>query len=58
MDIAALSVAMANVEVAQQVGVSLAAKAMDNIEIQGQSLIKMMEQSVTPDLGQTIDVKL
>lgn len=58
MDIAALSMAMAQTDVQQQVSVSLAAKVLDQAEVQSSELIKMMEQSVNPDIGQSIDVKL
>ena len=58
MDVAALSMAMANIEVGQQIGVKLAAEFMDNVEVQSAATIKMMEQSVNPELGQVIDVKL
>jgi len=58
MDIAALSVVMAQGQVQQQASVSLASKVMDNAEVNAQNLIKMMEQSVNPNLGSTIDVKL
>lgn len=42
-----------------QIDVSLAvlAKSLDTIEIAGQNMIKMMEQSVQPNLGQHIDIK-
>lgn len=58
MDVAALSVVMANQQVRQQAGVQLAAKVMDTAKVQSQELIKMMEQSVTPDIGRSIDIRL
>ena len=58
MDIAALSVVMAQGQVQQQASVSLAAKVMDTAEVNAQNLIQMMEQSVNPNLGQSIDLKL
>lgn len=58
MDIAALSAVMANHQVRAQAGIQVAAKVMDTAEVQGAALIKMMEQSVTPNLGKSIDVKL
>ncbi len=39
------------------VGVAVLSKNLDTVEKAGESLIKMMEQSVTPHLGQNIDVK-
>ncbi len=58
MDIAALSVVMAQGQVQQQASVQLAAKVMDTAEVNAQNLLKMMEQSVNPNVGQSIDVKL
>lgn len=58
MDVAALSAVMAHRQVHQQVSVSVAAKVKDNVEASGQNLIRMMEQSVTPNLGKSIDLRL
>lgn len=33
-------------------------KNLDTQEIMGESLVKMMEQSVTPELGQNIDLRV
>lgn len=57
MDIAALSTAMSQASLQQQVSLSVTNKAMDQAEVASQGLIKMMEQSVTPHLGGSIDVK-
>lgn len=38
------------------VGVAVLSKNLDVIEELGQSMIKMMEQSVSPHLGQNIDL--
>ena len=43
---------------AQEVGVSVLKMAMDSVEVQAVGLTKMMEQSVTPHLGGSIDVSL
>lgn len=58
MDIAALSAVMANQQVRQQASISVAAKVMDTAKVQSAELIKMMEQSVTPDIGRSIDIRL
>lgn len=58
MDIAALSVVMANSQVRQQVSVQLAAKVMDTSKTQADALIRTMEQSVQPNVGKSIDVNL
>jgi len=39
------------------VGIAVLAKNLDMIEQAGQGMIKMMEQSVQPNLGQNIDYK-
>lgn len=58
MDIAALSAVMANQQVRQQAGIAIVAKAMDVAETESQELIRMMERSVTPELGSQIDIRL
>lgn len=40
------------------VGIAVLGKNLDTIEKAGQSLIKMMEQSVQPGLGTNIDVRV
>jgi hypothetical protein len=40
------------------VGVAVLAKNLDIIEILGQSMIKMMEESVAPHLGQNVDLRV
>ncbi len=64
MDIAALSVQMSQVSVANKVGASVLNISKDLMVQQGQALQKLMatsaalERSVTPNLGSTIDIKL
>lgn len=58
MDIAALSAVMMNSQVRQQVNVAVAAKVMDSAKVQGAEMARMLEQSVTPNLGKSIDVRL
>ncbi len=40
------------------VNIALLGKNLDIVEESGDSLVKMMEQSVTPYLGQNIDFKI
>lgn len=40
------------------VGTAVLAKSLDTIEQVGDSMIKMMEQSVNPNLGQHIDIRV
>ena len=58
MDIPALSMAMSQANVLNQVGTSLLAKELHVAEDSGDDMVKMMEQSVTPELGGNIDVSV
>ncbi len=51
MDIAALSVSMAQANVQSAVGVSLLKMANEAAKQQGEQLVQMMMQSVQPHLG-------
>jgi hypothetical protein len=61
MDIPALSMALANVQTANEVGMAVLSKAMDQNEIQGAGLVNMidaaaMERSVNPAVGANFDM--
>lgn len=58
MDIAALSMGLSQANLMSSVNLSVLSMSMDTVEEAGDAMIKMMEQSVTPELGQTIDIKL
>lgn len=58
MDVAAMSVVMKQGQLMQQVGVAVMKKAMESAEISTEALLQVMEQSVQPNLGQNIDIKL
>jgi hypothetical protein len=58
MDVAALSMGMANVNLAQHINMALTEKIMDTSEVQTNDMIKLMEQSVNPQLGGNIDIKI
>jgi len=58
MDIAAASIIMKQQQLKQQVGISVMKKAMSSAETSTEALLKMMEQSVQPNLGQNIDIRL
>ena len=57
MDIAALSMALSQINVRQEASVSVMKKSMDQAESTGESMVKMLEQSVQPHIGGTIDIK-
>lgn len=56
MDIPALATAMSQSQVMTAVNVAVLAKSLSSIETMGDSMVKMMEQSVTPNLGGNIDI--
>ena len=58
MAIAALSMGLSQMELAQEVGVSVLKMAMETSEVQALDLTKLMEQSVNPHLGGNIDISL
>lgn len=58
MDIAALSMAMAQDRVMTDVGTALLSKAIDQGQETGDTLTKMMELSVNPDIGGNIDISV
>ncbi len=58
MDIAALSMGLSQANLMSSVNLSVLSMSMDTVEEAGDAMIKMMEQSVTPELGQSIDIKL
>ncbi|MGI2328500.1 YjfB family protein [Planococcus sp. YIM B11945] len=66
MDIAALSMALSQASIRQEATVSVMKKTMDQAESNGQGIInmlqdsnvKMMEQSVQPHIGGSINLRL
>lgn len=58
MNISDLTASMSNANVQSSVQVGILAKQLDVMDTTGEELTKMMEQSVTPELGQHIDIKL
>jgi len=58
VDIAALASVMKHSQVLQQVSLSVTKMVMDASQTQSTELTKLMEQSVTPHLGQSINTKV
>lgn len=58
MDIPALSMAMAQTQLQNDVGTALLSKAIDTSSDMGDGLTKMMELSVNPEIGGNIDISL
>lgn len=58
MDIASLSTALSTTQLQNDVGVLMLSKQLDTVEVMSDSMIKMMEQSVNPNLGANIDISI
>ncbi len=58
MDIAAVSMAMSQQNLMTNVNVALLSQSLDTVETIGTDMVKMMEQSVQPNLGQNIDITI
>lgn len=58
MDIASLSMNMSQSNVLRDVNLALMSDVLDQAEQNSMALTKMMEASVTPNLGQNIDIRL
>lgn len=58
MDIAALSMGLSQMKISQEVGTSVLKMAMDTSEGQMADLTKMMETSVNPHIGGSVDISL
>lgn len=56
MDIAALSMNMSAASFINELGTAVLDKSLEQSEDMSQSMIKMMEASVTPHLGQNLDI--
>lgn len=58
MDVALASMALSQSQLMTNVSIAVLKNSMDTVEVSADSMIKMMEQSVTPNVGKTIDIKL
>lgn len=58
MDIAAISMAMSQQNLMTNVNVAILSKGLDTVEDLGTDMVKMMEQSVQPNLGKNIDITI
>ncbi|WP_404337718.1 YjfB family protein [Planococcus rifietoensis] len=54
---AALSMSLSQMNVRQEVSVLVTKKAMDQAETNSANVVKMLEQSVQPHIGSSIDLK-
>ena len=58
MDIAALSMSLSQIKVANQASISVLKLTMDTAQEQMEDMTKIMEQSVNPHIGSNLDLKL
>lgn len=58
MDIAALSTSLNQAAVAQAASLKVLVLAKNQAETQGQNLVRMMEQSINPNLGKNLDISI
>ncbi|WP_339319484.1 YjfB family protein [Paenibacillus sp. FSL R10-2734] len=58
MDIAALSMAMSQASLAQNVGIQVMSIAKNQAETQSQIMVEMLGKSVAPNLGKTLDISV
>ena len=58
MDIAGLSTNLSTINVVNDVQVVVLRQSLDTLETSGDSITKMMEASVNPELGQNIDIRI
>ena len=58
MDIAGLSTNLSTINVVNDVQVAVLRQSLGTLETSGDSLTKMMEASVNPELGQNIDIRI
>ena len=52
------SMILSQSQIMTNVNTALLSMNLDRIEVSGDDFVKMMEQSVAPNVGQTIDIKL
>jgi len=62
MDVAALSMTLANIELGDRIGTAVLDKALESAEVAGASMIQMMDRSmelsVNPGIGGNFDVSV
>ena len=58
MNITAIPISSSHPVTNTDVGIAVLAKSLDTIKQAGSSMIKMMEQSVNPNLGSNIDLRV
>ncbi|MBQ7077522.1 MAG: YjfB family protein [Lachnospiraceae bacterium] len=57
MDIAGLSMALSSVKVSNEISTAVLDMRLDDVKQAGENMNKVLESSVTPHLGQNIDIR-
>lgn len=57
MNIGGISIATSQMNLQSDVGVAMLSKSLDTLEETGEGIVKLMEQSVTPNLGANFDMQ-
>ena len=58
MNIPAVSMATSQMNLQSDFGVAMLSKSLDTLEDTGEGLVKLMEQSVTPNVGSNFDMQV
>lgn len=58
MDIPSVSMALSQQRIMTDVNIAVLSQSLSTTEAAGDSMVKMMEQSVNPNLGQSVDISL
>lgn len=58
MDIPMLSTMMYQQQTMDAINIAVLSQSLDTMEQSGEAFTKMLEQSVTPNLGQSIDISI
>lgn len=56
MNINGISISASQADASTTVEVAMLSKSLDTLETNGEGFVKLMEQSVTPNLGSNVDV--
>lgn len=56
--IGSIGLSVTDVDTMNQIDISMLKKSIDTVEQSGAMLIQMMEQSINPNLGSNIDIRL
>ena len=58
MDVALTSMTLSQSQLMTNVSIAVLKNSLDTADVSADNMIKMLEQSVNPNVGQSIDIKL